>query len=293
MIIMQFYKKDFLVKSDFQLRKQPTTINKNYSSKQLKKELKKVRNELAEIQNTLYAHAKYGVLICFQGMDSSGKDSLIREVFKDFNIRGVVAHSFKKPSEKELKHDFLWRHYKALPEQGKFSVFNRSHYENVLISQIHPKIVLNENLPHINSVEDITPQFWETRISQINNFEQTISENGIIVMKFFLNISKDEQRQRLLRRLEKPNKNWKFAPEDIEERKLWNQYLDVYEDVMRKTSYPHASWYSIPSDQKQLSRLIVAQIILEVMKSYTDIKNPPVTNRVKENLDMYINDLQP
>ncbi len=289
---MNFYKKDFKVNQNFKLNNQPTNLNITLSNKQLKKQLKKTRRELGEIQNTLYAHAKYGVLICFQGMDSSGKDSLIREVFKDFNIRGVVAHSFKKPSAKELQHDFLWRHYKALPERGKFGVFNRSHYENVLISQIHPSIVLNENLPNINQVEDLNPGFWNRRLQQINNFEEHIADNGMIILKFFLNISKEEQRKRLLRRLEKPSKNWKFAPEDIEERQLWNSYIDVYDNVMRKTSFSHAPWYCIPSNNKHLSRLIVSQIILETMHAYSDIKSPPVTATVKKNLDKYIDGLQ-
>lgn len=290
---MELNKNNFLIDQNFQLNQQATDLNTNYSNKQIKKKLKKVRRELSEIQNTLYAHAKYSVLVCFQGMDSSGKDSLIREVFKDFNIRGVVAHSFKKPSLKELQHDFLWRHYKALPGRGKFGVFNRSHYENVLISQVHPSIVLNENLPTVQSIDDLTPDFWEQRINQINNFEKHIASNGMIVLKFFLNISKEEQRQRLLRRLEKPNKNWKFAPEDIEERKLWNKYIEVYDEVMKKSSFPHAPWYCVPSDNKHLSRLIVAEIILETMKSYTDIKNPPVTDEVKKNLKDYIEELQP
>lgn len=289
---MQFFKKDFEVCEAFDLRQQPTELATNLSNKQIKKQLRKTRRTLGELQNTLYAHAKYSVLVCFQGMDSSGKDSLIREVFKDFNIRGVVAHSFKKPSDKELRHDFLWRHYKALPERGKFGVFNRSHYENVLISQVHPSIVLNENLPHIHQIEDLTPAFWEQRMQQINNFESHIASNGMIVLKFFLNISKEEQRQRLLRRLEKPNKNWKFAPEDIEERKLWDRYIEVYDNVMKKTNFPHSPWYCIPSDNKHLSRLIVAQVILETMQNYSDIKNPPVTDQVKKNLDDYIDGLQ-
>ncbi len=288
----QFLKKQFLFNAHSNLQNLSTSLEILQSNKQIKKQLRKVRRELGEIQNTLYAHAKYSVLVCFQGMDSSGKDSLIREVFKDFNIRGVKAHSFKKPSAKELQHDFLWRHYKALPERGKFGVFNRSHYENVIISRVHPKIVLNENLPHISSVDDITSEFWDNRIQQINNFESHLSSNGMIIIKFFLNISKEEQRQRLLRRLEKPSKNWKFAPEDIEERQLWSRYIEIYEDVMRKTSFAHAPWFCIPSDNKHMSRLIVAQIILQIMQSYPDIKTPPVTDEVKKNLDNYIDGLQ-
>ena len=193
----------------------------------------KTRRELGNMQNKLYAHSKYSVLVCIQGMDTSGKDSLIREVFKDFNVRGVNCYSFKKPTLLELKQDFLWRHYKRLPARGKYAVFNRSHYENVLISRVHPKIILNENLPHIQNVEQITEKFWSKRLNQINQFEQIIHENGTIIFKFFLNISKKEQKERLLRRLNKPHKNWKFAPEDIEERELWSEYTTAYEKAMK------------------------------------------------------------
>lgn len=153
----------------------------------------------------MYAHNRYGVLICLQGMDTSGKDSLIGEVFKDFNSRGVVLHSFKTPNSKELEHDYLWRHYLALPEKGKFAVFNRTHYENVLVTRVHPEYILNENLPGLEDVLLITDAFWEKRMEQIRNFEKHITENGTIVLKFFLHMSKEEQRKRLLRRLEEKN----------------------------------------------------------------------------------------
>jgi len=203
---------EFQVTSKINLKKIPTSLILEKSDKKMEKELKKVRRELGDLQNILYAYGKYSVLVCIQGMDTSGKDSLIREVFKDFNIRGVIAHSFKKPTKLELKHDFLWRHYKALPDRGKYAVFNRSHYENIIIARVHPEIILRENIPHINSVEDITEEFWTKRIHQIKNFENTISSNGCIIFKFYLHISKEEQKRRLLRRLNKPNKNWKIRP---------------------------------------------------------------------------------
>ena len=168
------------------------------SKDELKDELKEIRKDLGKFQDTMYAHAKYSVLICLQGMDTAGKDSLIREVFKDFNVRGIVVHSFKVPSTKELKHDYLWRHYIALPERGKFGVFNRTHYENVLVTKVHPEYILGENIPHINSVSDINDEFWENRYRQINDFERHISENGTLIFKFYLNLSIEEQSRRLL-----------------------------------------------------------------------------------------------
>jgi len=264
-----------------------TTPEEDHSKKALKKKLRKERKALGKMQNTLYAHNKYSVLVCIQGMDTSGKDSLIREVFKDFNVRGVISHSFKKPSEEELQHDFLWRHYKALPARGKYAVFNRSHYENVLISRVKPQIVLNENSPHITQLSDITPEFWQQRLQQINNFEETIHQNGCIIFKFFLHISKDEQKNRLLRRLNKPSKNWKFSPEDLKDRELWDEYTHCYEDAISVTSKAHAPWYIIPSDSKHYARWLVAKTIKERMESYTDIQNPSLPDELQEQLSYY------
>ena len=235
----------------------------------------------------MYAHNKYGVLICLQGMDTAGKDSLIREVFKEFNARGVVVHSFKTPNSTELEHDYLWRHYLALPEKGKFSVFNRTHYENVLVTRVHPNYILNERIPHINSVEDITPEFWENRFESINNFEKHITSNGIIVLKFYLHLSKEEQRQRLLRRLETEKHNWKFSPGDLKERELWDEYQVCYEEAINKTSKEHAPWYIVPADNKETCRYLVAKTILETLQQYSDIKEPELEQEVKDNIKMY------
>jgi PPK2 family polyphosphate:nucleotide phosphotransferase len=278
---------EFQVTSKINLKKTSTSLTRKKGDKKMKKELKKVRRELGDLQNILYAHGKYSVLICLQGMDTSGKDSLIREVFKDFNIRGIIAHSFKKPTSQELKHDFLWRHYKALPARGKYAVFNRSHYENIIISRVHPEIILNENIPYINTVEDITEEFWTKRIQQIKNFEKTITSNGCIIFKFFLHISKEEQKHRLLRRLNKPDKNWKFAPEDIEERKLWEDYIQNYEKAINETSTKSAPWYVIPSDHKDQARLLVAKILKEKISTYKDIQNPSLPPHLEMKLDEY------
>ncbi|MGA9269261.1 MAG: PPK2 family polyphosphate kinase [Lutimonas sp.] len=258
----------------------------------IEKKLKKVRKKLGKLQDTQYAHGKYGVLICLQGMDTSGKDSLIREVFKDFNSRGVVVHSFKVPTERELKHDYLWRHYLALPERGKFSIFNRTHYENVLVTRVHPEYLLGENLPDVSSVEDVTPEFWEKRFQQIRNFEEHLSSNGTLIFKFFLHLSKEEQKNRLLRRLEKENKHWKFSPGDLKERALWSKYQECYQDAINKTSLPHAPWYVVPADDKPTARYIVAKTIYDVLSDYSDIQEPDLDPKVKENLQEYIDILK-
>lgn len=216
----------------------------------LKDELRITREKLGKLQDTIYAHGKYAVLVCLQGMDTSGKDSLIREVFKDFNARGVIVHSFKVPTELERKHDYLWRHYIALPERGKFGIFNRTHYENVLVTRVHPEYILGEYLPDVNNLEEINDEFWDKRFEQILNFEKTIAQNGTLIFKFFLNISKDEQKYRLIRRLDKKEKNWKFSPDDLKERKLWDDYMRCYEDAINRTSTPFAPWYNIPADSK-------------------------------------------
>ena len=259
---------------------------------ELEHELNDVSEKLADIQNAMYAHDKYAVLICIQGMDTSGKDSLIREVFKNLNARGVVVHSFKSPSEIELDHDYLWRHYIALPARGKFGVFNRTHYENVLVTRVHPEYILNERLPGINSVNDIDESFWEKRFEQINDFEKTIAQNGTIIFKFYLNLSKDEQKHRLLRRLEKKNKNWKFSAGDLKERKRWDDYISCYEEAINKTSKPHAPWYVIPADDKPSARLILAKILLEEMSKYKDIKEPELDEKTKANIEDYKRQLE-
>ena len=261
-------------------------------TKELEQELDEVSKKIAAIQNAMYAHGKYAALICIQGMDTAGKDSLIREVFKNFNARGVVVHSFKTPTSLELGHDYLWRHYIALPARGKVGVFNRTHYENVLVTRVHPEYILNENIPGINDVSDIDEAFWEKRFEQINNFEKHIADNGTIIFKFFLHLSKEEQKHRLLRRLNKPNKNWKFSAGDLKERALWDEYQQCYEDAINKTSKFHAPWYVIPADDKPTARLILANILLEKLSSYKDIEEPELDEKTKSNIDAYRKQLE-
>lgn len=279
--------KNFKVVAPINLADIPTELDVDASDDAKEDKLDGVREKLSELQDVMYAHNRYGVLICLQGMDTSGKDSLIREVFKEFNPRGVVVSSFKTPNSTELEHNYLWRHYLALPEKGKFAIFNRTHYENVLVTRVHPEYILNENLPGIESVDDIKPQFWDNRMEQINNFEKHITQNGTIVMKFYFHLSKNEQRKRLLRRLEKEDHNWKFSVGDLKERERWDDYMKYYEEAINSTATENAPWYIIPSDDKDMARYIVAEIIWQEMKQYTDIQEPELDEKVKKNIEEY------
>ena len=287
-IQIENYKADGLIN----LASRPTLEDFGTDNKTLRKALGKLTKDLAEFLNTLSAHGKYGVLVCLQGMDTAGKDSLIREVFKNLNARGVVVHSFKVPTKKELSHDYLWRHYIALPARGKFSVFNRTHYENVLVTKVHPEYILGEQLPDVETVDDINEEFWEKRYQQINDFERHISENGTIIFKFFLHLSKEEQRQRLLRRLNIPEKNWKFSPGDLEERKLWDKYQSCYQEAINKTSKEHAPWYIVPADNKKAARVLVAKILLDTLKNYKDVSCPELDAEIKANLESFKQELE-
>ena len=249
-----------------------------------KKDLKKSRKKLSKLQGAMYAEGKYSALICLQGMDTSGKDSLIREVFKDVNARGVVVHSFKEPTGLELKHDFLWRHYIALPAKGKMGVFNRTHYENVLVTRVHPEYVFGENIPAVKSLDDLDAAFYENRMERINDFENHLAKNGTIILKFFLNVSKSEQKSRLLRRLNLPSKNWKFSEDDLKERKLWDTYQFCYEDLLNRTSKENAPWYIIPADDKDSARIILAKILVKELEKY-NFKEPTLSDKLVAQLD--------
>ena len=283
---------DFKIIKPIILRDCATKLDLKWDENEVEAKLLKTQKKLSALQDTIYAHNRYGVLICLQGMDTSGKDSLIREVFKEFNTRGVVVHSFKTPNSTELEHDYLWRHYIALPEKGKFAVFNRTHYENVVVTRVHPEYILNENLPNIQNVAAITPEFWENRMTQIGNFEKHITQNGTVVLKFFLNMSKEEQRIRLLHRLENGDDNWKFSSNDLKERDCWDSYMSCYEQAINKTSTQIAPWFVIPADDKKVARYIVAKIIWEELQKLTDIKMPELSVEVQKNMDLYKTMLQ-
>lgn len=256
-----------------------------------RKKLKKIRKEISKLQDTMYAEGKYAVLICLQGMDTSGKDSLIKEVFKNVNAQGVEVHSFKVPTELELKHDYLWRHYIALPAKGKIGVFNRTHYENVLVTRVHPEYIFGENIPSVKSVADLNADFYNNRMEEIKNFEKNIANNGTIILKFFLNLSKEEQKNRLLRRLRLKEKNWKFSPGDLKERKLWDKYQFCYEDLLNKTSTENAPWFVIPADDKATARLIVAQTILNTLEQY-NFMEPELPEKYKIEIENYKKQLE-
>lgn len=286
-----FRLEDYKITKPIKLSDYKTEIESFWDDDKKEEELDKLRKKLSKWQDIMYAHNRYSVLVGLQGMDTSGKDSLIREVFKEFNPRGVVVHSFKTPNSTELEHDYLWRHYLALPEKGKFAVFNRTHYENLLVTRVHPEYILNENLPGIEKVEDIQPVFWENRFEQINNFEKHITQNGTIVMKFFFFMSKDEQKKRLLKRLENEEDQWKFSSGDLKERERWDDYMNYYQEILNKSSKEKAPWYIIPADDKDMARYLVAKILWEELQKLA-IDEPKLSEKDKANFEIYKQQLQ-
>jgi PPK2 family polyphosphate:nucleotide phosphotransferase len=235
--------------------------------------------QLARYQEMLYAQNQYALLIVIQGMDASGKDSLIKHVMSGLNPQGTQVYSFKTPSAEELDHDYLWRHVKALPERGRIGIFNRSHYEEVLIVRVHPEILAGQRLPP--QLKDTG--IWERRYEEINHFEKFLVNNGTIVLKFFLNISKEEQRRRFLERIESPEKNWKFSLFDVKERERWDEYMQAYEDMLNHTSTPWAPWYVIPADHKWFTRLVVAEIIIRTLAGL-DLAFPVLDEKRRQEL---------
>jgi PPK2 family polyphosphate:nucleotide phosphotransferase len=253
---------------------------KQPDKKAFKVKLENCIEQISDLQNRLYAENRQSLLIIFQGMDSSGKDSTIKSIMRGVNPQGVMVHSFKHPSTKELEHDYLWRHEQALPEHGQIAIFNRSHYENVLISKVHPEIVLAEQLPDIKRVGKITKKFWRKRYNQINEFEKRNVENGTAILKFFLHISKKEQSKRFLDRINDKEKHWKFSSADITERSFWADYQKAYEQAFMHTSTDIAPWYVIPADDKYYAHLLMAKIILEKLKAMNPTF-PPIDKKEK------------
>ena len=250
---------EFQVTQSVNLSKFPTKIELGQSEQTLEDELAEIRDKLSKIQEKMYAHSKYGVLVCLQGMDTSGKDSLIREVFKEINPRGVVVHSFKVPSEIELRHDFLWRHSTALPERGRIGIHNRSWYEEVLVVRVHPDFLAGQKLPP----RVVGKNIWEERLEDIAAYERYLSRQGTVVLKFFLNVSREEQKRRFLSRIDEPEKNWKFSANDVAERAHWDAYMRAYEAAIRGTAGRHAPWFVVPADAKWFTRLVVVAAIVE------------------------------
>ena len=258
-----------------------TSIEKTSDKKALKKALRKVVKAISQRQEILYAQGKYSLLLVFQAMDAAGKDSTIRAVMSGINPAGCAVHSFKKPSSNELKHDFLWRTTKALPERGMFGVFNRSHYEEVLVCKVHPEYLSGQGL----SLTD-ADNFWQDRYDAIVAHEKHLAQSNTIVLKFWLNVSQDEQHRRFLSRLEEPSKNWKFSEGDLSESKLWPQYMSAYADMLEQTSKPWAPWHAIPADNKPAMRLAVAQIILDNLNALP-LDYPQLTPTETEELEQF------
>lgn len=247
------------------LKKKPTLIKPVYKSKKkYKKYLGKYVDELSELQRLHYASNRYAVLLIFQAMDAAGKDGAIRNVMSGINPQGCQVFSYQHPSATELDHDFLWRTTRDLPERGRIGIFNRSYYEEVLIVRVHPDILLGQNLPDGQLDEEV---IWEGRFKSILNLENHLYRNGTRIIKFFLHLSKEEQRKRFLDRIDEPEKNWKFSLADLEERKFWNEYMHAYEECLSATSTKKSPWYVVPADDKKNARLIVSQIILETFNA--------------------------
>jgi len=254
--------------------KQPTT-------EELNQVFDKHREIIADLQNKLYAENRKALLIILQGMDSAGKDSFIKHIMNGVNPQGLTVHSFKHPSGQEQAHDYLWRHYIYLPEQGQISIFNRSHYENVLISKVHPDIVLAERLPGIDKLDKVNKAFWTKRYKQINDFEDVLIQNGTQILKFFLHLSKGEQRKRFLERIENKEKHWKFSSADISERDFWHDYQHAYEQAIRHTSTKDAPWHVIPADDKWYTHMVAGAIIIDKLKEMNPTY-PPMTKEESE-----------
>ncbi len=279
---MKIHTDDFCVSAGKKLHlgKRPTKIKRVYKSKaDYQKMLEAQIERLDAQQQLLYASNQYAVLVIFQAMDAAGKDGVIRHVMSGINPQGCQVFSFKHPSPGELAHDFLWRTTRDLPERGKIGIFNRSYYEEVLIARVHPEILRGENLPPDGDVKKI----WEKRFRSIKDLERHLHVNGTRIIKFFLHLSKEEQRRRFLDRIDEPDKNWKFSTGDIEERKFWKDYMRVYQDALAATSTKEAPWYIVPADDKENARLIVSQIILDRLESL-DMRFPPTSPQRQREL---------
>jgi PPK2 family polyphosphate:nucleotide phosphotransferase len=270
--------KDIKLK-DFDTKYKGKELNKK-DSEQL---LDDGRKHLAEVQDKLYAHNKYSVLIVLQAMDAAGKDGAVKHIMSGFNPLGVKVYSFKAPNSHELDHDYFWRHELALPARGEIAIHNRSHYENVLVTKVHPAWILNENIPGVDSIDKIDKKFWDKRYKQIRRFEKNLADNGMVIMKFFLHVSKKEQKKRFLERIEDPGKNWKFSLSDLKERAYWNEYQNAYSEALSATSTEFAPWFVIPADDKWYARLAIASIISrEFAKLH--INYPVVSEAQKQEL---------
>jgi len=272
---------DFLVKGKFSIKKASTAYQGKLTKEEGIQLLAKEQEKLRALQEKLYADGSQSLLVILQAMDAAGKDSMIEHVFGGVNPQGCNVTSFKTPGSREYAHDFLWRHYLALPQKGMIGIFNRSHYESVLVCKVHPEYNLNEKTWH--SVEDFNDEFWENRYESIRDFEKHLSRNGTTIVKIFLHVSKDEQKKRLIARIDEQEKNWKFSAADLPERALFDKYMECYETAINKTAEDHAPWYVLPADNKWFARLAAIQIIIDALEKM-DLKYPELSEKDRDHL---------
>jgi PPK2 family polyphosphate:nucleotide phosphotransferase len=258
----------------------PADTAKLHSQERAEELLAKGIARMAELQDKLYAQDRWGLLLIFQAMDAAGKDGVIKHVMSGVNPQGCQVYSFKTPSEEELDHDYLWRTMKCLPERGRIGIFNRSYYEEVLIVRVHPEVLANERMP----APLVTKNIWQERFEDIRSFERYLCRNGLVVRKFFLNVSKKEQKKRFLDRLQQPEKNWKFSAADLQEREHWDDYMDAYEEMIANTATPHAPWLVIPADNKWFTRLAVAAVIVDALDGL-NLSYPKVDAQRRKELE--------
>ncbi|MDB5018859.1 MAG: Polyphosphate kinase 2 [Mucilaginibacter sp.] len=268
----------------FSLKDHDTGYSADYKKDDTENILADLIRQMAKLQSALYAGNRFSLLIIFQAMDAAGKDGAIAHTLTGLNPEGCEVYSFKQPSAEELDHDFLWRHYKALPEFGRIGVHNRSHYENVLITKVHPELLLKEKLPGIMHVKDADKKFWDRRYKSIRSFEEHLTNNGTIIIKFFLNLSKNEQKERFLKRIDNPEKNWKFSAADIYEREFWDDYMKAYEKAIQETATDHCPWYVLPADKKWFTRIAISAIILDTLKALK-LTYPVLPKEEKDKLE--------
>jgi PPK2 family polyphosphate:nucleotide phosphotransferase len=267
------------------LKKFRTNSTKGVADKKEAKDLMdRYIKDMQELQDILYADNRYAVLVIFQAMDGAGKDSTVKHVMSGINPQGCQVYSFKQPSTEELDHDFLWRTSKRMPERGRIGIFNRSYYEEVLIAKVHPELLLNQKLPGFYSISAIDGDFWKTRYRSINDLEKHLVTNGTLIIKFFLHVSREEQADRFFKRMNEPEKYWKFSLSDIEERRYWDDYQKAYENMIRETSSEIAPWYIIPADKKWYMRFAVAEVILHKIKNL-GLKYPELSKKQIADLE--------
>ncbi|WP_426667613.1 polyphosphate kinase 2 family protein [Mucilaginibacter sp. McL0603] len=268
---------------DFTLQEFETAYTAGCNKEDAAEILDELIKKTVAMQDELYAAKQYSLLIIFQAMDAAGKDSAIAHTMSGLNPQGCQVFSFKQPNAEEYEHDFLWRHYKALPENGRIGIHNRSHYENVLITKVHPELILKENLPGVNSLKSLGKEFWDYRYHSIREFEKHLHRNGTVIIKFFLHLSKEEQKQRFLKRIDDPKKNWKFSATDVEERQYWDDYMKAYEKAIKETATEENPWYVIPADKKWFTRIAISQIILHTIDELK-LKYPVLPKAEKDKL---------